>query len=355
MKKHIVVIGGGVVGASILYQLAKNGYSNSILLEKDQFASGSTFKSGGFIRIYHTDSYLTDLARDSFQTFLNFEETYGCSCGYVKTGLLNLIPDLWTEKANNVVEQLKKWGCNIEIVSNQEGKNRFPSIKWGGVGAAVYEPDGGYADPLLTTRVWIDKARSLGVLALEGVEVNKIMVDNNRVMGVDTSVGFIHADIVILATGAWSDKFIKQLGLHYSVRSKHIQIQYFKRPESASIPPAFIDNITDLYSKPEQNELQLIGYPTNEWDINPDESKAILFDEAKKVKKMAKERFDWIDQSRFSGGRLSFDGYTPNERGIIKEISNVNGLILATGWSGTGFKLSPAIGKRTIQIIKAFK
>ncbi|MDP5274709.1 NAD(P)/FAD-dependent oxidoreductase [Chengkuizengella axinellae] len=353
MKRNIVVIGGGVVGASILYQLAKNGYSSSTLLEKNQFASGSTSKSGGFIRIYHTDSYLTELARNSFQTFVNFNEEFDCSCGYIKTGLLNLVPSSRMEKVFYEVEELKKQGCNIEFLSFEEGKERFPSLKWDGIGAAVHEPNGGYADPLLTTRAWIQKGRSLGAMALEGIEVNEIMHTNKKIVGIDTSIGFIQADVVILAAGAWSDKFVKQLGLDYSIRSKHIQIQYFKRPESSSTPPAFIDNVTDLYSKPEQGGLQLIGYPMNEWDINPDESKAIHFNETKRVKEIAEQRFDWMDQSMFSGGRLSFDGYTPHEKGIIEAVPGMDGLILAAGWSGGGFKLSPAIGKRVIRIINS--
>ncbi|MDX8360983.1 FAD-binding oxidoreductase [Cytobacillus sp. IB215316] len=353
MERDVVIIGGGVIGASILYYLSKNGYNNAALIEKSHFACGSTAKSGGFIRVYHSNPLLTEMSMESFSSFKNFEQEIGRSCGYIKTGLLHLIPDNQVTYMLDEVKKLQQqYEYSIEALTINEAKKLFPSLSFDGVGAVAYEPEGGFADPVLTTKAWIDAARSLGAIAMEGTEVTDIVLDNEKVVGVNTTAGFIQAKAVILATGAWSSTFIQQLQLNYRIRSKSIQIQFVKRPEEALMPPAFIDNTTELFSRPDTHDLVLVGYPTNQWDINPDDVSAMDYDETLKVNQIAKKRFQWFDNSTFSGGRLSFDGYTNNEVGILEEVSGLKGLIISAGWSGGGYKLSPAVGQRTVKLIK---
>lgn len=352
----VVIIGGGVVGAATLYALAASGYKKVMLLEKNRFASGSTGKSGGFIRVYHTDPWLSDLAGESFSTFLDYEAKMGQSCGYVQTGVLFFEPHDRVEIMQDEVKRLnQKFRYSIEVLTPEEGKAQFSDFDWQGIGGVVHEARAGYADPVRTTQGWIDRARELGTQACEGVFVENILTECGRIIGITSSLGRIACDVVILAAGAWSAPLLQGLGPQLPVRSKAIQIYFFQRPVSASVHPTFLDNTTDLYGRTERGGLSLIGYPVEAWDFDPDEVQPVDWSTAPKVQSIAGQRFPWVNQASVVGGRRGFDGYTPNYRGILEVSTDLKGLIIATGWSGGGFKLAPGIAQRIVRMIDGFQ
>jgi sarcosine oxidase subunit beta len=348
----VVVIGGGVIGTAIAYVLATQGISNVVLLEKGRFASGSTRQSGGFLRIYHPDSFLSDLAAEGIQAFLRFKEEVGESCGYVRTGLLYLESPERLKMMVQEVERLNtQYGLSLEILTPLSGAKHFSTLNWQGVGGAVYEKDGGYADPILTVFAWVRRARELGVTSCEGTQVEEIIVEKGRVIGVRTTIGIISTPCVVLAAGAWSGKFAASLGLHLPVRSKCIQVHFFKKPSPQISHPTFIDDTTNIYAREEPGCLSLIGYPVEEWDIDPDVSEPANWTDAQRTCEIAAERLPWVKEALLSGGRRSFDAYTPTCRGILRFSSDIRGLMLATGWSGGGFKLAPGVAKRVAKLI----
>lgn len=336
-----VIIGGGVIGAAALHALAARG-ERAVLLEQSRFGTGATGQSGGFLRVYHTDPFLTELAAESFGFFLEHRE----EVGYRQTGLLYLEAEEQIERMRAEAERL-----GLAFLTAAEGAQRFPAVQWDGVGGAVYEPEGGYADPVRTTRFLIERARELGALACEGTRVRRILTEQGRVTGVETSLGTVHTDHVVLATGAWTPQFAQALGLQLPLRSKTIQVHVYKRPPGAALHPAFLDDTTDLYARPEAGELSLIGLPVDEWDIDPDVPQGVDLAGARRTAEVAAKRLAWIDEATLSGGRRSFDAYTPDMRGILEQSADLQGLILATGWSGAGFKLAPAIGQRVANLI----
>ncbi|KEO82583.1 NAD(P)/FAD-dependent oxidoreductase [Tumebacillus flagellatus] len=342
----VVIIGGGVIGAAILHEVARSGLGRAVLLEKSTFGAGSTGKSGGFLRVYHTDSFLSDLAAASFHEFLELR----AHIGYVRTGLLMLEKAERVTEMEREVERLTKLGHNLQSLSGSEGAERFGGLEWQGVGGAVYEPDGGYADPVLTTRFWIKEARSRGALASEGTQVLEILHDNGRVTGVRTNRGVIQTSCVVLAAGAWSAELLRPMGIQLPVRSKTIQIHFLMRPEEAVEHPAFLDETTDIYARPDQSGLSLVGLPVDEWDIDPDLS--VPADDAVRLRQASAKRLPWSESAWVSGGRRSFDGYTPDGRGLLKPADEVQGLLYAVGWNGGGYKLAPEIARRVVQDIQ---
>ncbi|TCP59423.1 glycine/D-amino acid oxidase-like deaminating enzyme [Tumebacillus sp. BK434] len=337
-----VIIGGGVVGAAALHALAQRGVQHAVLFEQGRFGNGATGQSGGFLRVYHTDKFLTELAAESFPFFLRHRE----EVGYRQTGLLYL-----ELEARVAAMQAEAQRLGLEFLPAAAGAVRFPELKWEGVGGAVYEVQGGYADPVRTTRFLIEQARECGALACEGTRVQRILTAGGRVTGVETSTGIVHTEHVVLATGAWTPRLAAGLGLQLPVRSKTIQVHFYKRPSGAALHPAFLDDTTDLYARPEAGGLSLIGLPVDEWDIDPDLLQGVDLAGAERTSKVAAKRLDWIHDATLSGGRRSFDAYTPDLRGILKPSVEIEGLILATGWSGAGFKLAPAIGERVANMI----
>jgi glycine/D-amino acid oxidase-like deaminating enzyme len=348
---EVVVVGGGVIGAAILHELATHGIKNSILLEKGYFAGGSTGYSGGILRIYHPDTFLSDLAAESFETYLRFEEEMGETCRYTQTGLLYFEPESRTPKVIKEIERLNGNGYQLEIIKSTKEKKRFPTINWEGIGTAIYEPSAGFADPVLATRAWIRKARELGAMACEGIQVKEVLVEKNRVVGVNTNVGVIHSPLIIMAAGAWSTALLANLDISLPVRSKCIQVFFLDRQKKIEQHPSFIDDTTGLYGRPESQKLSLIGYPIDEWDINPDLIQTIDLKGFETLQEISEKRLSWFQKALLSGGRRSFDGYTPDNRGILKYSSRIDGLLIATGWSGGGFKMAPGIARRVINLI----
>lgn len=347
-KAELVVIGGGVIGASILYHLAKEGIQNVILLEKSLFAAGATGYSGGFIRIYHPDPVLSDMAWASYPHFQHFEQETGYSCGYQTCGVLYMELATGAAAMRAEYERLTKLGAPLEWLDAEEGAARFPSFQWEGVACAIYEPYSGYADPVLTTHAYIKAAADLGAQAYEGVEVEELLIDNQRVTGVKTSIGSIEAKAVVAANGAWAASFLNAYEPN-NLYAKRIQIQFYKHQQPSN-HPAFIDATTGLYGRPYGRGVSLVGYPSSSTDFDLDIPVPLSARDYPQAD--ALRRVPFVTESGLAGGRRSFDGYTADQRGLLGPSSQMEGLWLAVGWSGGGYKLAPAIGQAAARQIR---
>lgn len=201
-----VIVGGGVIGASILAQIARSGQIKTVLLEKMSFGmNGPTAKSGGMLRTYHPDSYLSDLAYESMPHFMNFEQLYGSSCGYTKTGLIVVEP---AERLDAVKKEVERINRQSPVLEWKQGPGDAfgSSICTGKQDIAIFEERAGYANPSLTAQAWVNFSRGCGMDAMEGIAVTELMVKNGKATGVRTTAGNIAADIIIVAAGAWSKK-----------------------------------------------------------------------------------------------------------------------------------------------------
>jgi sarcosine oxidase, subunit beta len=345
MKKYnVIIIGGGVIGTAILNELSQQGINNIILLEKETIGSGSTCKSGGFIRCFHQDSYLSDLALESIPTYMDISKEINFS----NTG------SLFMEKKENIADmrqeiaRIQSKGYLLEELTPNQGQKRFPSIDWNNISGAVYEPMAGFANPLAASHYWTTKARESGARVMEGVSVKNIITKDREVVGVTTSYGKFYSDIIIVAAGPWSKRIVKPLGINLKIRTKAIQINFFENKNNQY--PCFIDNTTKLYSRPEPGRLSLIGYPIDDWDIDPDVEYPLDKKNLSRVQNIAPTRIKKINYSSFSGGKYGFDAYTSDLRGIINTPPEYPGLIITTGWSGGGFKVAPAVAKKIVNL-----
>lgn len=342
-----IVVGGGIVGASISYSLANMGIDDVVLLDKENIASGSTKHSGGMIRIFHLDSYLSEMASESFRFFLN----HPLETGYVQTGTLFLLGEEDLTKAKMEVGKLQEAGQTLRLLSRADGEKRFQIFKWAGISGAVYEENGGYVDPVSTTQFLISRSQELGTMVYEGLSVEEIIVREQQVVGARTQMGIIESPIVIVAAGAWSSQLVKPWEIGTPIRSKAIQVHGFKSIKNSEPLPCFVDNITGLYGRSTARNLSLIGYPTDDWDIDLEIKQSMDSNHGEVTKRVALDRINWMGTGDFVDGRRSFDGYTLDGRGRITSLGGIRGLILASGWSGGGVKLAPSIGQRVAKLI----
>jgi glycine/D-amino acid oxidase-like deaminating enzyme len=347
-----IVIGGGVIGAAVVLELARRG-RRVLLCEQGTLAGGSTGASIGIVRVFHLDEVLAELAAESFPRFLGLGDETGEPGAFTRTGLLFLVPGEAVLATQGIVARLCERGATLEVLSPEEGALRFPHLEWRGVGAAVLEPLAGFADPARTARAWINLARRSGAAVREGLRVARILRDDRGVAGVETTAGTLRARAVVLAAGAWSAPLAATIGIDVPVRSKVIEVSRCGWSERFTTYPGLIDETTALYGRPDRDGRFLIGMPTARWDVDPGAPLGADAAHAECVRERAPARMPSLGDAAIDSAAVGCDGYTEDGRGVLRAIDAVAGLCVATGFSGGGFKIAPAVGRVAADIVMA--
>lgn len=342
----VVVIGGGVIGTSIAYALAQRKLGRVVLLEQDALASGASGRSMSVLRMHYTDEWDARLALASFPTFAYWPDLMGGPAVYTRTGFLNVVSP---EDAPNLlrnVEILRRLGVNTRAVSADEVKQLQPGIHADDIGAAAWEPDGGYVEPVETVRGFARRARELGVEVREWTSVQQILLGESRVTGVATSAGQIGAPRVIVAAGAWTPRLCRPVGVDCFSRPKGIDVVAVTRPDDLSRPHVvFRDYIQGSTFRSEGAIQSIVGVPCFEWDLDPDTASSALPPTAPlDGARILTHRLPAMERAAFTGGYRAFDAYSGDRHAVLDRIAGLEGLYVATGFSGAGFKIAPAVG-----------
>ncbi|MBI4639573.1 MAG: FAD-binding oxidoreductase [Candidatus Tectomicrobia bacterium] len=351
----VVIIGAGVMGCSLAFHLTRAGMKDVMILEKKHVAAGGTGKSGALVRMHYTNEPEARMAFASLTYFQNWKDIVGGECGFTKTGFIMTVTPENAEKLRKNVEMLKGIGIKTEVITAQDLRELQPFCHVDDLTLAAYEPESGYADPKATTYAFLHKAQEMGATLHEGVAVTKIRVEGHRVVGVETTDGSIDSPRVVLMAGPWSGRLAKTSGVEISIQPRRAQIAFFKRaPELARGHFVFIDGAQGSYFRPHGGELTLAGVGV--WEKAPildpdhyDEKNDPDFIEAAKRKLSA--RLPPMAQSAYERGHAGLYDISEDTRAILDRAPGVDGLYLATGFSGTGFKKSPAVGACISELI----
>src|SRR5436190_18617519 len=225
----VVVVGGGVNGASIAYSLAARGVI-VVLLEKGALASGASGRSSALVRMHYTNEWDARLAWASFPVFKHWAELMGGPAVFSHTGFVNVVGPAYADNLRLNVEMLQSLGVNTTALTGAELKELQPFVNVDDIGGAAYEPDSGYADPAETVEGFRRRAEQLGARIMPWTAVTKIDRRESRVRGVETSAGRVEAEAVVLAAGAWSGRLGRDIGLDLRMRPKAIDTVAVTRP-----------------------------------------------------------------------------------------------------------------------------
>jgi glycine/D-amino acid oxidase-like deaminating enzyme len=210
----VVVIGGGVAGCSVAYHLAKFGWKDTILLERDQLTSGTTWHAAGLVGQLGATTTITKLRKYSLNLYKELEKKTELSTGLKQNGAITIASS--KERLQELLRQATSaqlFDVNVEVLDKQQIKNLYPVINDQDILGGVYMPEDGQADPVGVTSVLAKAARMEGVQIFEKTPVTKILVKNNRIIGVETSEGKIDCEYVVLATGMWSRQIGEDIGV----------------------------------------------------------------------------------------------------------------------------------------------
>lgn len=378
MNADVVVVGAGIVGSSIGYQLKRHGVGSVAVLDKGAGpGEGSTGASSSICRCRYTNPEVVRLAFHGQETYGNWSEFLGLSetrSGLRRLGVLWMMGQS-TERVDNDVTKLLAQGVAAESVSPDALADRFPAMsgctapfdlsgevehECSSDGAFLFESRGGYADPVGANQDLIEAARSIGADVRFGARVTAVRKAGETVVGVDLADGTsIAADLVVNAAGPWCNQLNRMAGvdLSWTLTPTRIQTIYREWPETLGPLPVGADTSTGIYFRPESGGRQvLVGsvLPEDEEETvdDPDQFKRSPDVEFTQMKLAAfHHRVPGLEPKGDVSGIAGL--YTINREDVHPVVgpSGVDGFWVANGFSGHGFKLAPAIGSMVAQSV----
>ncbi|MFI5420708.1 MAG: NAD(P)/FAD-dependent oxidoreductase [Nitrososphaerales archaeon] len=359
-KTDVLIVGGGSTGTSILYNLAKRGATNSILIERGgQVASGQTSRSTALVRTHYSDETVARMALLSFKFFQKFpDEVNGESCGFTETGMLICADQSFEKGLHENIEMFKRVGIKSSIIDREEAQRIEPELDASLFSAITYEPQSGYAEPSLTASSFAKVAQATGSQILPNTKLIKI-AKRSEGYEVLTSSGTILTEKIILATGVWSKPILSDLGITVPIKVVRHPVVILRRPEQyAGNRPLIFDFPRKSYYKPEGQHLFYAGSLEPELDMNevdPDNYDSdVSFEEIEKYSRYAAEVIPVLGKlGSFVRGYTGLYDMSVDQQPIIDEFSDAGfpGVYCLIGLSGHGFKLCPEFGRLMAALI----
>ena len=355
----VIIVGAGVVGASIAYHLAKLGCRDVVILEKDRIGCGATEKCAGGIRQQFSSEANIRLSMESLTFFERFEEETGHAADFRQHGYLILATDedeLETLRQN--VGMQRGLGVGVDLLAPPEIAGLVPGLSLDGVvGGSLCATDG-YADPYSVVTGFASAARRLGVKVHEGVEVTGLESRNGVVRGVVTTQGLLESPVVVNAAGPYARHVAGMVGLDAPVSPmrRHVFITepVFRRSSrlgGLNRPdlPMVVDLHNGFWFRREglclifgmRNPREREGFST---DVDWDFFTSTLAD-------VACGRVPSLLNIGITRAQAGLHADTPDYMAILGKASTVRGLYLACGFSGHGFMHSPAVGRLMAELI----
>ena len=345
----IVIIGAGIVGCSIAYHLAVQGAAKVVVVEKGLICSGSTGKSAGGIRQQFATDVNLRLSLESLQMFHRMREELGIDPEFRQVGYLFMAStpkDL--EMFRRQAEFQQRYGIPVQIISADEVRRIVPYVRVDDVLGAAYCPTDGYAAPYEVTMGYAAAARRLGVTIHEQREVTGIRRERDRVTGVETTRGQIHAGVVVNAAGAEGGLVGTMAGVDVPVKPYRRQLFVTgPLPEFSVEPPLTIDYRRNWYFRGEMGGCMFSGPKDEESTFNTN----VDWDHVAESVAKAVARVPILEKAEIKRAWAGSYDISPDNNAILGAVPELSGFYVATGHSGHGFMHGPATGRLMAELI----
>jgi 4-methylaminobutanoate oxidase (formaldehyde-forming) len=360
-KSKVVVIGGGVAGCSVAYHLAKFGWKDTILLERDQLTSGTTWHAAGLVGQLGATATITKLRKYSLNLYKELEKKTELSTGLKQNGAITVASS--KDRFQELLRQATSaqlFDVNVEVLDKQQIKNLYPVINDQDILGGVYMPEDGQADPVGVTNVLAKAAKMEGVKIFEKTPVTKILVKNNKIIGVQTKEGKIDCEYVVLATGMWS----RQIGedINVSIPLYPNEHFYIITEPMKGLPknlPVLRDYNDCLYLKEDAGKM-LVGIfepdaknAFKEKGIVPNDFSFGEFpDDFDHFGPYLEKSFKRLPILENAGIRKFFSGpesFTPDTQYLLGETPEVSNLFTCCGFNSIGIASSGGAGRVTAE------
>jgi sarcosine oxidase subunit beta len=352
LKADAVVIGGGGIGLSILYYLIKGGCQNVMLLERGMLATESTGKSaGGFRHQFSTDINIK-MSQLTIKIFETFNEEMQQETLFHKKGYTFLIQNEQQLKLYKRNVQLQQsLGVNVDIITLDQLKELVPYIHTDDLIAATFCPDDGFSDPYEIAQGYARQARKMGAKIKENSPVVAIQTENGKVISVSTDKETIETPIVINAAGPWAGEVGKLAGLDLPIKPYRRQI-YTSAPFKPFINynyrlPMVVDP-SGVYLRSEGQTILMGKADKNE---PPSFNQNLEWSFLEQLVEPAVNRIPIFEELEIQDGWAGLYDTTPDHHAILGTVPELQGFIMAAGFSGHGFMHSAAVGLTLSELI----
>jgi glycine/D-amino acid oxidase-like deaminating enzyme len=342
----ILILGAGVMGASIAFQLARKKAGRVLVVDKGDVAHGGSGRSSALVRMHYSFPPEVQLAATSLAMFSNWPEVVGRPGDFRKTGFIRIVPEGEIDRLRANVAMQQSLGVNVQVLTAAELRNVAPGWSFDDVPAAAYEPDSGYGDGAGVANDFLSRAREMGVAYRSGTRVTALRTEAGRVRGVETDAGSIEAPVVVAATGPWSRPLLAQVGFDLPVEPEFHEVAILRNPKALPFAgPACIDSILAVYFRSEVGGLTLVGGFYGKRGIDPDEyPQAASEDALLSLGTGVARRIPALEDASLARGITGVYDMSPDARPLLGEVPGIAGLHVVAGFSGMGFKISPAVG-----------
>jgi len=348
-RASVVVIGGGAIGVAAAYELAAAGVADVVLIDSGPLGGGSTSKAAGGVRAQFSDRVNIELAVRSLEAFEHFAQRLGQDIDLRQPGYLFLLDnprDVGDFEGSTGL--LRGLGVESRMLAVAEARRMSPLIATEGLLAGVYSPSGGYCAPESVVLGYATAARRLGARLIPRRAATGIMTEGRQITAVTTDAGPIQTPVVICAAGAWSARVARWAGVDLPVTPLRRQIlvtEPLKGPLAGGLPDAMpftIDFGTTFYFHREGPGI-LLGMS------DPDETPGFKLgrDDAwlPRLGAAIERRAPALATVGIATGWAGLYEVTPDHNGLIGVADGIDRFIYATGFSGHGFLMSPALGE----------
>ncbi|MEO3887308.1 FAD-binding oxidoreductase [Nonomuraea sp. B5E05] len=352
---EILIVGAGVVGASTAFHLAAQESvkgSSVTVLDARHAGEGMSSRSSALVRMHYTFDQEVRLAVDSLTYFREWAERIGRPPVFRECGFIRIVGPGEEEQLRKNVEMQVACGAEAEVITAADVLELEPGWQVDDVVAAAYEPRAGYGDGAVVAGDFLARARELGVGYRPNTPVRALIEEGGRVRGVTTDDGDILADLVILATGVWTRPLLQGIGVDLPIESEYHEVAVLRDGgNGAASRTACIDSGTGTYFRPEPGAGLLLGEFTGPRDgIDPDDFPQVPGDLAVEMVGRAARRIPALAEAGIAGGVTGVYDLTPDARPLLGPTSGLEGLIVAAGFSGMGFKICPAVGRALAEL-----
>jgi sarcosine oxidase subunit beta len=352
----IVVIGGGVIGCSTAYNLARQGARNVVLLERREVCSGGTAKSCAICRTHYSIRPNLVHAVESLKIFENFAEMVGGEAGFHRTGYIILGPEAHRLPMQEVFRAQNEHGIDTATLTPAEAHRIHPLLQFDDVGVIGYDTRAGYCDPHLTTTSYVERAKDLGVRVHTGTTVTGLELHGGH-HHVHTSAGTVETPTIVLIAGPWTNDIARTAGLSFPYEVSRHKVITLRISQDYDLDWPTVKDLTTptkIYFRPETGGVVLVGTgdhgdPIEDADAAGDDQ--VDLEHVDRIAALMAHRMPAFADAQYTAGWTGPYDITPDWNPIIGAVPGHEGLFVGVGFSGHGFKMAPTVGESLAQTV----
>jgi len=360
---NIVIVGGGIVGVSVAYHLAKLGRKDVLLLEQGSLTCGTTWHAAGLVGQMRPNRSMTRMSRYGTELYATLEAETGLATGWKRCGSVNVArtPERWIVYQRQAA-MAKSFGIEVHLISPKEAAERWPLLRTDDLQGGLWFPQDGKANPADLTQSLARGARASGVKIVQGVKVQGVELKNAAVKGIQTTLGRVSCDILVNCTGQWARAFGAKAGVNVPLHSaEHFYIVTEKIAGVAPDLPVMRDPDGYTYFKEEVGGLLMGGFEpaAKPWGMDgiPEKFEFQLlpedWDHFEILMRNAIHRVPALETAGIKTFLNGPESFTPDGNFILGEAPEVKNYFIAAGFNSAGIANAGGAGKLLAEWIEA--